>query len=428
MKEFIIRDVSRVVGHIGLDVLIDGSEVSTKFRVFNDPRFIERLVLGKKYEEVPYITSRICGPCSVSHTITPLIAIEKAIGLEVSEDVDKMRELLICGEIIENHVVYLYLLALPDYLGYRDSVELSKKEPRLLRDALKLRAASIELIRSIVGRNVHPNSYKIGSIKYPSHGRIEYLKKKLIEVRNLAVETAELFMGIEYPEIDLDWDRGVSVYGNGDYPVLGDRILSSDGHLIPSSKYDELIRESVVEYSTSKVAFLDGKPFHVGSRARLNVYWKGMTEEAREYASKLKIPLKNPYENVVAKGIEVLHFLDKALEILSSIDSSSAGKVIRSEYVMRDGEGVGTTEAPRGLLVHHYVVDEGGRIVYGNVITPTVMNARHLEVSSKVLVEMALEDGLEDERIKFELERLARSYDPCLGCATHAIEVNIRRK
>ena len=63
MKEFIIRDVSRVVGHIGLDVLIDGSEVSTKFRVFNDPRFIERLVLGKRYEEVPYITSRICGPC-----------------------------------------------------------------------------------------------------------------------------------------------------------------------------------------------------------------------------------------------------------------------------------------------------------------------------------------------------------------------------
>ncbi|MCD6380869.1 MAG: Ni/Fe hydrogenase subunit alpha [Candidatus Odinarchaeota archaeon] len=428
MKEFIIRDVSRVVGHIGLDVLIDGSEVSTKFRVFNDPRFIERLVLGKRYEEIPYITSRICGPCSVSHTITPLIALEKAIGLDVSEDVDKMRELLICGEIIENHVVYLYLLALPDYLGYRDSVELSKKEPELLRNALKLRAASIELIRSIVGRNVHPNSYKIGSMRYPSYGRIEYLKKKLMEVRNFAVKTAELFMGIDYPEINLEQDRGVSVYGNGEYPVLGDKILSSDGHLIPSSEYDEFIKESVVRYSTSKVTYLDGKPFHAGSRARLNLFWKGMTEEAREYASKLKIPLKNPYENVVAKGIEVLHFLDRALEILSSIDPSYAGKIIRSEYVIRDGEGVGTTEAPRGLLIHHYVVDEEGRVVYGNVITPTAMNARHLEVSSKVLVEMALEDGLKDERIKFELERLARSYDPCLGCATHTIEVNIRRK
>ena len=409
-------------------VFIDGSEVSTKFRVFNDPRFIERLVLGKRYDEVPYITSRICGPCSVSHTITPLIAIEKAIGLEVSEDVDTMRELLVCGEIIENHVVHLYLLALPDYLGYRDSVELSRKEPELLRGALKLRAASIELVRSIVGRHVHPNSYKVGSMRHPSPGKVESLERKLREVRHLAVKTAELFIGIEYPEMKLDKDCGVSVYKDDGYPVLGDRILSSDEYLIASSEYDDIIKESAIEYSTSKVTFFDGKPFYVGSRARLNLYWKRMTEDAREYASTLKFPLENPYENIVAKGIEVLHFLDRALDILSSIKGSSGKEVICPEYVVKGGEGVGTTEAPRGLLIHHYVIDEEGRVTYGNVITPTVMNAKHLEISSKVLVEKALEDGLKDEQIKFELERLARSYDPCLGCATHVIEVNIRRK
>ena len=108
-----VGSVSRVVGHIALDVTIRGDDVDANLRILNDPRFIEALVVGRRFDEVPEIVSRICGPCSVSHTLASITALEKAMKIEPPEDVCLLREVLCHGVNIPVSYTHLTLPTTP---------------------------------------------------------------------------------------------------------------------------------------------------------------------------------------------------------------------------------------------------------------------------------------------------------------------------
>lgn len=421
-----VNEISRTVGHINLDVEVGEDGIDARISVLNDPRFIEALTMGREYFKIPEITSRICGPCSISHTIAPITALEKAIGVEVSDDVRLLRETAVLCEIVENHVVHLYVLTLPDYMGYRSTMELARKHPEILRRALALKATVTQAAEALTGRLVHPNACVVGGFtRVPSKGRLEKIRGELKDLIELAVETADLFMDLEYPELTVDGDVWSAVYGG--YTFIGDKLVFSDGNILSSSDYDKAFSEQAVPYSTSKIVTVRGLPVYVGARARLNLRWSSLSDLAKEYVKCLRLPLRNPYDNVKAQAIEVVHCLEKAIENLDHlVDTAAKGIKALTRVRIKGGEGVGVKEAPRGILIHHYRVSDAGIVTYANVITPTTINSGHVEAAAERLVEAYREKEIGIERLRFDLERLIRAYDPCLGCATHTVRINIR--
>ena len=421
-----VSEISRTVGHINLDVEVRDDGVDARLSVLNDPRFIEALTMGREYFRVPEITSRICGPCSISHTIAPITALEKAMGVEVSDDVKLLRETAILCEIVENHIVHLYVLTLPDYMGYKNTVELARNHPEVLKRALTLKATVTRAAEALTGRLVHPNACVVGGFtRVPSKGRLEKIQGELKGLIEHAVETADLFMNLEYPELTVDGDMWSAVYGG--YAFIGDELMFSDENIVSSLDYNKVLSEQNVSYSTSKKVTAHGLPVYVGARARLNLRWRDLSDLAKEYVKELRLPLRNPYDNVRAQAVEVVHCLEKAVENLDYlIDAAARGIKALTKVEARKGEGVGVKEAPRGILIHHYRVSETGIITHANIITPTTINSGHVEIAAKRLVEIYREEGAGVERLRFDLERLVRAYDPCLGCATHTIKISIR--
>ena len=419
-----VGSVSRVVGHIALDVTIRGDDVDAKLRILNDARFIEALVVGRRFDEVPEIASRICGPCGVSHTLASITALEKAMKVEPPEDVCLLREVLCHGVNIQNQTVHLYFLALPDYIGCGSLAELVKKHPEIVKTGLKLKTYGNKLVEAIGGRMVHPNACIVGGFtKTPSKEKIEATIKVLKEAKRYALETADLFLKLDLPELNSPNNLHLATASERAYPFIGDMLSASDGSTFPSADYEKFIEEEPRTYTTSKYCRLKGSSFYVGSRARLNIYRKGLSESAEEYASKIEFPLKNPFENIPAKAIEILHCIDASMEILEDIKDRRLKT--NTELQISSGEGVGTLEAPRGVLIHHYQVDRQGVVRYANIITPTALNGNHIEESLESLVKENME--LEEDELKFNLERLIRAYDPCLGCATHLVEIKMER-
>ncbi|MEM2905311.1 MAG: Ni/Fe hydrogenase subunit alpha [Candidatus Bathyarchaeia archaeon] len=424
--EVVVGPISRVVGHITLNVKVEGAEVKSELRVANDSRFIEALIVGRRADEAPEIASRICGPCSISHTLASITAVENAMGVEPSEDVKLLRELLCYAVHLQNQPVHLYFLTLPDYLGCRSLPELAEKQPEIVKTGLRLKTYGNRFAEAIGGRVVHPNACVLGGFtKQPSCERIQATINMLQEARKYVLEAVDLFLSLTLPGMESGSDLHLAVSGGSGYPLMGETLATSNGLSFPSSEYGKFIEEQAYPYSTSKYSVMKGFSFYVGSRARMNLHHGGLSDDAREYAGKLGLPLRNPFGNIPAKAVELLHCVDRSIELLDSL--KGRGLDAKSEVRFSAGEGVGTVEAPRGTLIHHYKVDESGTVKYANIVTPTAMNGRHIEESSEDLVRRSLEDRRDDEELKFDLGRLIRAYDPCLGCATHLIEVNLQK-
>ncbi|MHA1664758.1 MAG: Ni/Fe hydrogenase subunit alpha [Candidatus Njordarchaeales archaeon] len=423
-----LEGIARLVGHIDLNIEIRKDQVEAELSILNDPRFIEALVIGKKYSDVAEITSRICGPCSISHTFTPIIAIERAMGVEVPEDVKQLRETATLCEIAENHIVHLSILTLPDYMGCKSTVELAKKYPKLVKDAITLRQRVTQVGETLVGRLVHPNACVVGGFtRVPNKIKLEKARDKLREALKFAKEMADVFMNLEYPELLVNDDLHSAIYDG--YNFIGDNLVFSNGQIIDAAEYNDELKERPVSHSTSKRVTSGDKPVYVGARARINLRWKDISDLAKAYVEQLKLPLRNPYDNVRAQAIEVLHCVDSAIRNLDNLAAKANHGNLKgmAKVNIRAGEGVGLKEAPRGVLIHHYRINEEGIVTYANIITPTTINSRHMEVAAEQLVCKYMENGISEDKLKFDLERLIRAYDPCLGCATHVIKVNIRR-
>jgi len=166
--------VDRIVGHAILDIDMKRGVLDARFKVLNDPRFIEAIVLGKRYYEVPSIVSRICGPCSISHTITSTMAIEKAF----------LRKIAVLGEVIENHLLHLTLVCLPEYFGYADLIEVAKYKPEFLKNILLIRSQLSKIMEIVSGRLVHPNVLTIGGFsKIPGKAKLEEVRSMLRKIR-----------------------------------------------------------------------------------------------------------------------------------------------------------------------------------------------------------------------------------------------------
>ncbi len=397
--------IAKIEGHGSLDINWKKNQIN--LNIHEGERLFEGLLVGRTAEEMHWITPRICGICPTAHNIASLRAVEDAYGIVISQDTALLRELMICGQMIQSHSLHLFFLSLPDYLGIDRGTELIKKNPVAFKDALALKEVSDEIVRIVSGRIVHPVRTKIGGFhKVPTQTVLIKLLKKLEETKISVQNTIDLVNGIEFPELNIDLQL---------VALDNDKIVAVSSNNIKGRKessvknYKETIDEELRNYSTAKFGKYRGEEMFVGSLARLAVY--------QNYDKKYKVDFKNPFHNNLAQAIEIGIYHKKAQELIKQLLEVKIDKKEIKRSKNPKFKGIGSVEAPRGGLYHEVLLDKNNIILEANIITPTVQNLTSIEKSAKALLEQT------KNRSQKELERLivmlVRAYDPCITCSVH---------
>jgi sulfhydrogenase subunit alpha len=423
----VIEHLARVEGHGGITVELDGDTVSAvRFDVFEGARLLEPLLRGKRFDEVAPTISRICSICSVAHTLTSLKATENAFDVHVSPQTELLRELMFRGESIESHALHLFLLAAPDYLNYPSAIAMATDKPAPVLLGLRLKKLG-NLIQEIVGgRAIHPvNALPGGFGKPPSVDQLIELRSGLMQ--GMADSDAVIDMMASLPAAD--FCHSDTVYAalrspNLDSYYAGDEVMAvSDGNraIVHAADYKSLTNEQSLPHSHAKHSNFRGKPFMVGSLARLTVNPRRLTGRLAVAMKRLKflLPADNPMENNKAQALELISDVERALEIIEQLLRAGVKDERPVPIHPRAGTGTAITEAPRGMLIHSYTYDAEGRIAAADVITPTALNAASMELHFRRTVEQCADR--EEATLAKRLQMIARAYDPCISCSVHLV-------
>ncbi|HZT30048.1 MAG TPA: Ni/Fe hydrogenase subunit alpha [Bryobacteraceae bacterium] len=426
MKTVVIEHLARVEGHGGITVELEGDTVgSVRFDVFEGARLLEPLVRGKRYDEVAAILSRICSICSVAHSLTSLKATENAFEVRVSPQTELLRELLYRGESIESHALHLFLLALPDYLDYPSATALAADRPAAVLLGLRLKKLGNSIQEAIGGRAIHPvNAVPGGFGRAPAVEQLIELRNGLIE--GVADAKAAIDLMASLPAADFCHSDTIyaALRANVDSYYAGDEVaVVSDGGqtIVPAADYRTLTNERSVPHSHARHSRFQGKPFMVGSLARLSVNPGRLSGSLAAPAARLdfRLPAGNPMDNNKAQALELAGDVERALEIIEQLLRARIRDEPPAPVHPRAATGTAITEAPRGLLIHSYTYDGEGRILSADVITPTALNAASLEAHLRQTVEQCAER--DDAVIAKRLQMIARAYDPCISCSVHLV-------
>jgi sulfhydrogenase subunit alpha len=418
-----VEHLGRIEGHAGITVTLDGPRVDrVQFDVFEGMRLFEALVVGHGVDEIPGIVSRICSICSHSHVVTALQALERAMGIEVSPQTDRLRELGFHGTAIESHSLHLFCLALPDFLHRASVVELAEIAPDAVAMALRLKKLGNTIQEVVGGRAVHPVNFAMGGFgRLPSRDDLLRLRGALSAGLDDCGRAVDVIRGIEIPVEDTDPIRCAAVVPREGSYFFGDAVQLSDGRTLDVRAYRSLTNEHCVPHSTAKHSLESGRPYMVGALPRLALNGARIGGRAREAWQALgpAVPCRNVVMNDVAQLIEIVFSVETALEIVDGfLDTGLAPEPLR-RLVPRAGQGAAATEVPRGILFHSYEVDDSGHVAAADVITPTAQNCAHLEEQFRAAV-TATPDA-PDEDLRQRLEIIARAYDPCVSCSVHVI-------
>jgi sulfhydrogenase subunit alpha len=420
-----VEQLARVEGHGGIAVELDGDGgLRVRFDIFEGARLLERLVRGRSYHDLPQILSRICAICSTAHALTSIKAIENAFGVEVSPQTRELRELMFIGENIESHALHLFLLALPDYLGYSGAPALSADQPDVVRAGLRLKKLGNAIQEAIGGRAIHPvNAIPGGFGRTPGEDQLIALRRDLMEAAADCASAVEIFAAL--PPVDFCRSQTAFVAlqspkGGGYY--AGDQIIiRSNGAAVSASAcdYRSLIGEAAVAHSHAKHSLHRGQPVMTGSLARLAVNQDATEGEARHLMAKLGLvtPSDDPMDNNKAQLVELVGDVRRALQMVDGLLAAGIDEEAPVDVQPLADAGAAATEAPRGLLIHSYTFDEQGRIVMADVVTPTAINAASIERSLRRTAEHA--GATDNQALVKRLEMVARAYDPCISCSVH---------
>ena len=420
-----IEEVPAVAGKVNVKIEGERTKVRVEFGVAQEPRFFERFLKGRPVTLAPWVMSRICGVCSQVHLTCSIEAAEKALGLKPKPEVFSLREVAKGLEIVQNNVVHV-LMSIPDFTGHSNVVEFSKAHPSLFGTLMAVNSSLLEVSKRVAGRFVHLPSLGVATHGKPvSMYELISASKMLKGVASSLMETAEELSKVWGPLCEGFKDPAptycVLNASQRRYPFFSGELLFSDGRVVRAGEYAYALEELTSPYSNAHYVLYKGEPFYVGSRARLKAYRSFLPKEIIDLERTLAVDFSNPFDNVKAQYIEAAYVAGLLAETLDELASKGEGvhPHVLTECPEVDGEGVGLATAPRGVLIHHYRVAKG-RLEYANIITPTVMNARHIEVTGEALVKWAVENGIEDEgRIKRLVAALVRAYDPCLPCSVH---------
>jgi coenzyme F420-reducing hydrogenase alpha subunit len=416
-----IHHLTRVEGHADINITVrDGQLVEARWAVVETPRFFEVMVRGMSADRVPFLTSRICGICSISHALASIRALERAMKIEPPVAAEKTRLLSMHGETLQSHALHLFFLAAPDFAGTPSALPLMELYPEVFRAGLQLKELGNEISAVTAGRCTHPVSFVVGGLsKAPDKKRLTELQK-MIQERKALLETACVFFKrLSIPEFSRETEF-ISLSNGSGYPSIGGNLVSSDGVVRGENDYLLMTNEYTQDYSTSKFTRLSRESSAAGALARFNNSSALLRPKAREVAASfgLKPPCHNPFMNNIAQLIECVHILDDAEELINWLLETDLTE-IKTSWSPQAGSATGAVEAPRGILYHHMETDAEGKVVKADCVIPTTQNNANIHLDLTALTRWALREGKNDREIEKLCEMLVRSYDPCISCSVH---------
>ncbi len=412
--------MARVEGEGALKVTVkDGHIQDVQLRIFEPPRFFEAFLQGRHVTEVPDLVARICGICPVAYQMSAVHALEPIFGVTIPPAIRNLRRLLYCAEWIESHVLHIYMLQGPDFLGFDSGLDMARVHPDLVKRGLRLKKVGNDLLSLLGGRSVHPVSVQLGGFsQVPTKAKMASLRNDLLWARDAAVETVRWVSQFEFSDPEQSYTF-VALEGPSEYPMNEGLLATNEGLHIPASAFESQFHEEQVSYSNALHCTFHGKSYFTGPLARLHLNYERLSSFTKEVFQSvgLRLPFTRASMGIVARSLEVLGAVEEALRLIEEYDPPAASSV---PVNIRAGTGMAATEAPRGVLYHRYEVNEDGTIRTAKIVPPTSQNQRRIEDDLRQLLPGILE--LDDREVAMTCERHIRSYDPCISCATHFLK------
>jgi len=418
--------MTRVEGEGALELKIrDGAISALKLRIFEPPRYFEKFLEGRSFEEVPDIVARICGICPVAYQMSAVHAFESIYATAPGPWVREMRRLIYCGEWLESHALHIHLLALPDFLGFDSVVGMAEKHPAEVRRGLLLQGLGNDLIKLLGGRSVHPVGAKVGGFYHaPREDEVAALLQRLRSALPEAEALLAWIATLELPDDEQSF-TSVAMRHPDEYPMNEGRLVSSAGLDISIDEYEQHFEELHAPHSTALHSQLHGEPYLVGPLARLNLNLDRLPAAVRQQldATGISFPSQNMFHSLIARGVEIIYAIHESIRILEGYRYPDAPDV---DVAPKAGVGFGCSEAPRGILWHRYESDSEGRVVSARIVPPTSQNQMRIEQDLRRSLERY---GLErpESELRLHAETVVRNYDPCISCATHFLKLNLDR-
>lgn len=424
-KRITVDYLARVEGEGALNIVIrDGELREVEFNIFEPPRFFEAFMRGRSYTEAPDITARICGICPVAYQMSSVHAMEDALGATVDGQLRELRRLLYCGEWIESHILHVYMLHAPDFLGYQDAIQIAADHPDAVNMALQLKRVGNEIVSTIGGREIHPINVKVGGFyRVPGKKELRPLREQL----NWALEAAQKAVAwtatLPFPDFERDYEF-VSLKHSDEYPFNEGRLVSNKGLDIPINEYEDHFVEEHVGRTNALQSHLEGRSYFVGPLARYNNNFDQLSQISKDaaIAAGLGPTCTNPFKSIIVRAVESLEAVHEAIRIIDQYEQPDKPAV---DMEVKAGRGCGCTEAPRGTLYHSYELDDNGLIAHAKIVPPTSQNQRIIEDDLREYVRPRID--LPVDELTFQCEQAVRNYDPCISCATHFLKLNIDR-
>lgn len=449
-KTITIDPITRIEGHAKISILLDedGDVDDAQFHV-TQFRGFEKFTEGRPFHEMPSITARICGICPVSHLMASSKACDDIMAVEVPPTAKNLRRVMNLAQLVQSHALSFFHLSSPDLLlgmdapvAERHVLGLAAKHPEIAKDGIRLRKIGQEFIEWLGGRRVHPAWTVPGGVNRPLDvGLRDKMLAELPEALAIIQRTLPLYRGLadvfseevrtfaNFPSLFLGLvsDEGRLEHYDGPIRVVDSaRNIIADG--IPGSAYDEYIGEVPEPWTYLKMTYF--KPtgyergcYRVGPLARLNIADRCGTPladaELETFRGLDRGAVLSSFHYHYARLIEILYAIERMQEILE--DPSILDSHVRAEAGPNKREGIGVSEAPRGILIHHYRVDDNGLITWANLIIATghnnmAMNRGILQAARHFVKAEQLTEGSLNR-----VEAVIRCFDPCLSCSTHAL-------
>jgi NAD-reducing hydrogenase large subunit len=448
-----IDPVTRVEGHakITLHLGDDGKVEKARFHT-NEFRGFEKFCEGRPFTEMPVITARICGICPHSHAIASSKAGEKIMGVGITATAEKLRRLIQLGQLISSHALSFFHLSAPDFLlGFdsdptqRNVIGLADKFPDIVRRGIRLRGFGQDISKRITGKRIHVMGVCAGGMAF---GLREEHRQGLLGWYPEVLETAQMALGIikkwmadNRTMVELFAPAKtmfMSLVGpHGEYELYDGRVrvVDAEGAIVADQlnpdDYLSFIAERPIDWSYLKYPYYkpsgEGKGFYrVGPLARLNTIARMTTPLAQREFEEYKAPGHGRPVHAslyfhYARLIEVLAAVEMIKELLDS--PTITGTDLMASAGRNRGQGVGCTEAPRGILFHHYQVDDGGKLTKVNLLIATGQNNPSMDQAILDVARQYVDGNDMHEGALNRVEAAIRCYDPCLSCATHALGI-----
>jgi len=423
---FEVGQLTRVEGEGSLDLRVaaDGT-VAAQLRIFEAPRYFERLVVGRTPDEVIDIVARICGICPVAYQMSAVHAFEHLLEVEIDPAVRLLRRLLYCGEWIESHALHIFLLHAPDFLGYPSALEMAHDHLELVSRGLSMKKLGNRIVAIVGARAIHPLSVRVGGFsRAPRAHELDELRSPLETAITDAEATVKWAASLDTPPSDRE-PRLVSLRHPGEYPMSDGRIVSSDGIDLSPDDWRSAFHEVQVPWSHAlQASAADGVPYLLGPTARVALAADQLHPRAAAALKATRISpealRRNVFHSIVARAVELLHALAEAADIVASYAPPARPA---AAWKPKAGVAAWATEAPRGLLFHRYTLDSKGIVRGAQIVPPTSQNQAAIEHDLALFAPAVLH--LPHDEATRRMEQLIRSYDPCISCATHFLQLKI---